>query len=327
VRRWCLALGLGAFAVAAAAVVGGSEIAAAADSCASINYVATLGRAGAALSATPPNGAAARALLTGVISADPGLHAVLDPVVADLDGGAAGVETARRRLDALSSTLALPPGSTCRVDSAPARGLLHDVYASPVFANLDQNTQPSFLERIGQGAMWAITHLRDALAWLFSHMAGALGVVGTIALAAVVLLALAAFAAWRLARVLGVAPARLRDEPAAEGTDPDTEWALALRAASRGDYREAIRRAFRSALLDAADRGRLRLDAAWTTRELLASISADADLLTALAPASAAFDYAWYSGHAVDGDDWERARARCQAVRAMARRRSPAPVP
>ena len=116
------------------------------------------------------------------------------------------------------------------------------------------------------------------------------------------------------------APARLAEERAERGTDPDAEWRLALAAAQRGEYREAIRRAFRSALLDAAGRGRLNADTSWTTRELLASIQADPALRAAVLGAAAEFDYAWYSGRPSDAASWEQARVRCDAVRTLARR-------
>jgi Domain of unknown function (DUF4129) len=72
-------------------------------------------------------------------------------------------------------------------------------------------------------------------------------------------------------------------------------------------------------LLDVADR-RAHLDRAWTTRELLATLSTDADLLAAVAPAAASFDTAWYGGGSVGAADWDLARARCEAVRRVARR-------
>jgi hypothetical protein len=74
-------------------------------------------------------------------------------------------------------------------------------------------------------------------------------------------------------------------------------------------------------LLDISGR-RTRIGRAWTTREMLATLSADADLLAVLAPAAAAFDSAWYGGEPVGAAQWEIARARCEAVRQVARRAS-----
>ena len=53
---------------------------------------------------------------------------------------------------------------------------------------------------------------------------------------------------------------------------------------------------------------------------MLATLSGDADLLAAVAPAAAAFDKAWYGDGPVGAADWEVARARCEAVRRVARR-------
>ena len=68
------------------------------------------------------------------------------------------------------------------------------------------------------------------------------------------------------------------------------------------------------------------MNASQTTRELLAGVRGDADLLAALAPAAAAFDFAWYSGRPSSRTDWDRARALDDAVRSLARRavRTPA---
>ncbi len=68
----------------------------------------------------------------------------------------------------------------------------------------------------------------------------------------------------------------------------------------------------------------MRIDAAWTTRELLARIDASGDVLVALAAAAAVFERAWYSGVAVTRDDWLSGRGRCAAVRRLARQAGPA---
>jgi hypothetical protein len=181
------------------------------------------------------------------------------------------------------------------------------VYASSVFADLDQNQPPSIFSRIGAVINWILTHLFDLL-----------GSGGSIALGVIVLGGLLAFVIYRFRGVAGGRRAVGSEEPATAGNDPDREWQLALAAAQRGDNREAIRRAFRSALLEVADR-RTYIDRAWTTRELLATLSTDADLLAVVAPASASFDKAWYGGGTVDAADWDVARTRCEAVRSVAR--------
>ena len=80
-----------------------------------------------------------------------------------------------------------------------------------------------------------------------------------------------------------------------------------------------MRRAFRSALLEVAVRGRLHIDSAWTTRELLQRCHADGDVLVALAAAGALFERCWYGELAVTQDDWVRAEERCATVRRLAR--------
>jgi hypothetical protein len=320
VAGWAAAL------VATSIALAARDVAASPD-CAAVAYSAGLSQADRLLHVVPPQPGQAWMLVSSLAAGNPPAHAVLDPVVADLDAADPDINDARQRLDTLSATLALPAGSTCHIDSGAARTALHDVYASNVFANLDQNSQPSVLGRIGQGVLWVLSHIGDAFRWLVSHASGALGVPGTIALGLVILLTAVALAWWRLRAARSAPPARQGAEPATSGTDPDVEWRIAERAAGHGDYREAIRRAFRSALLQAAGRGRLHVDVAWTTRELLASISADGDLLAVLAPAAALFDHAWYSGDAIGADEWERARVRCAAVRDVARgRRAAVPV-
>ncbi len=72
-------------------------------------------------------------------------------------------------------------------------------------------------------------------------------------------------------------------------------------------------------------RGRVHIDAAWTTRELLQRIDAGGDVLMALAAAGALFERAWYSDAAVTREDWERAEERCSSVRRLARSRGAVP--
>jgi hypothetical protein len=205
--------------------------------------------------------------------------------------------------------LALPAESGA-AQTADARRRLEDVYRLPAFSDLEAPSEQSGL------AYWA----GRFLGWLISNTVGRLGripsaILGAVAVALVVLLALRALRAASAGREL-----RAVHEIPTAGDDPNAEWAEAEAAAARGDHREAVRRAFRSALLSVAVRGRLNLNAAWTTRELLNMARGDADLVAALAPAAAAFDWAWYSAGPVTVADWERARARCSAVRHLAER-------
>jgi hypothetical protein len=238
----------------------------------------------------------------------PSSSADLAPILSSLSAAPPDIGGSKQRLDLIVQTLALPPGSVCQVDSQVAENDLHQVYASSVFADLDQNPPPSLFSRIGAVINWILTHLFSLL-----------GSGGSIALGVVVLGGLLAFVIYRLRGVAAGRRATGSVEPATAGSDPDDEWQLALTAAQQGDHREAIRRAFRSALLEVADR-RAYLDRAWTTREMLATLSTDADLLAVVAPAAASFDKAWYGGGSVNAGDWELARTRCEAVRRVARR-------
>ena len=288
--------------------------ASAAPACVTTTYIGLLDSAEAALTAVPAQPAAALTALLRAETLVPSAGAVLEPIIAGLTSTPSDGATSRHRLDPITKALALPAGSACSVDSQDARTLLHSVYASPVFADLDQNQTPSLFAQIGA-----------AINWVLSHLFGLLGGGGSLALGLLVLAVIAAFVIYRLRGVLGGRRAVSDMEPATAGDDPDDEWRLALAAAERGEHREAIRRAFRSALLDVTDR-RARIDRAWTTREMLATVSSDAELLAVLAPAAAAFDSAWYGGAAVGVVQWEAARARCEAVRQVARHASGAPA-
>ena len=289
--------------------------AAAQTSCPALQYLAGLRQADADLSPASPDAAAAAAVLHKLLAAYPAATRTLTPAIDDLGASPADVADARVTIADAVNVLALPAGATCAVDREPARASLDQVYASPVFAKLDQKTGPSLL---GQIFAW--------ISSLFRHVGDFLGTAGSILAGSVALLLALAFAWWRLRGVFGSRSASIGVEPAGDTDDPAREWTMAARAAALGDHREAIRRAFRSVLLDVAARGRLRVDPTWTTRELLAATRGDASLLAALAPAAAGFDRAWYSGRAVTPADWEQARARCEAVRAAARsRREAAP--
>lgn len=240
----------------------------------------------------------------------------LAPITADLQRDPVDLTDVRLRLRTLLDTLRLPPGSVAE-DPHAAQGALHDVYGQDTFRNLDGGgSSSSLLSRIGQG-------LVDAIRWLAGHTVGAIGLVPALILGGLVLAAILAWVLLRLrASAIGVPRGSVREEPLPRGIDADGEWRSAEEAAARGEHREAVRHAFRSALLSAARRGRLQVDAAWTTSELLARARGDADLVAALAPAAASFDHAWYSGRAVTTEDWEVARERCGAVRRLASRRA-----
>ena len=319
-RRACAAVAIALAIAAESCVIAGA--AGTAATCPAQRYLASLAAVETALAHTPADAAGARSQLEAALQADSRLVQVLVPIIGDLSVSPPDLGDARTRLSTLTGTLALPPGATCHVDDS-ALGTLHDVYRSPVFANIDQNQQSGFFQQVGQ----FLLNLLQKIGSLFGHAAGALGnalgLGGSLALTSALLVLVLAAAWWRLRGNLAGRAAVAAAEPGDVARDPDAEWSLALAAAARQDYREAIRRAFRSALLDVAWRGRLRIDATWTTRELLQSAAGDADLVTLLAPAAAVFDRAWYSGRAVSGADWEVLRARCEAIRDLARRAQP----
>lgn len=304
-RRLLVAVVLGA-ALATAAMAGAAPGQAA--SCVTLEYIALLGTADNALSATPAQPAAALAALTQAEVLAPSSASDLAPIISGLGASPPDIVGSRQRVDLIATTLALPAGSACVVDSHVAENLLHQVYASSVFADLDQNQPPSIFERIGA-----------VINWILSHLFSLLGSGGSIALGLVVLGLIVAFVVYRLRGVVGGRRALGAEEPATAGNDPEREWQLGLAAAERGDYREAIRRAFRAALLDVGDR-RAYLDRSWTTKDMLATLAADADLLAVVAPAAASFDRAWYGVEPVGAAEWEAARGRCEAVRRVARR-------
>jgi hypothetical protein len=293
-------------------VASGSVHVTAATTCLTTTYIGLLDRADASLASVPPQPVAALTTLTEAEDLVPSTSAVLGPIISGLTSTPPDVSESRQGLDLLTRTLALPTGSACDVDSQAAQNVLHNVYASSVFADLDQKPTPSLFSQIGA-----------AINWVLSHLYGLLGNGGSLLLGLLVAAAIVAFVLYRVRGVAGGRRAAAGAEPATAGDDPEQEWRQALAAAQQGNYREAIRRAFRSALLDVAGR-RARIDRAWTTREMLATLSGDADLLAAIAPAAAAFDRAWYGAEPVVAADWEIARARCEAVRQVARAASKA---
>jgi hypothetical protein len=313
VRRLLVAAVTGAALITGAVAV--AAPARAAGPCVTLEYLTLLGRADSALTAAPPQPQAALTAVTQAQALAPSAGSELAPVIAGLTASPPDVSGSKQRIDLIVTTLALPAGSACDINSQVAENLLHQVYASSVFANLDQKPPASIFERIGA-----------AINWILSHLFGLLGQRGSILLGLLVLAAIAAFVIYRLRGVAGGRRALGTDEPATAGDDPEREWQLALAAAQRGDHREAIRRAFRSALLDVADR-RAHLDRAWTTREMLATLSVDAELLAVVAPAAGSFDKAWYGGEQVVAADWDVARARCEAMRRVARRTAGAQTP
>jgi Domain of unknown function (DUF4129) len=304
--RRALAWAMALLAGTAVAVLTSSASASAAG-CPALDYQAGLGTAAAALQQSPPDVTAAQQEVGALVAADGSSVVALQPVLGDLSTTPPDVDDAVLRLSSMSATLEYPKGSVCNENADAARSALHSVYASPDFRNLDTDTQPGLLQSLVGG-----------IANLLSRGAGALGPLGAVLLASV-LVAACLLLAWRRWHGSAAQRGASFDEPATAGDDPEVEWQAAQAAAAAGDHREAVRRAFRSALLEVAVRGSVHIDAAWTTRELLQRIDAGGDVLVALAGAASLFERAWYSGAVVTRDDWTRAEERCASVRRLAR--------
>jgi hypothetical protein len=182
--------------------------------------------------------------------------------------------------------------------------------------DLDAPARPNWISQVGDAIRRFFERFSPHQSAGQAADAGAGGLNTGIVLVILGLVAIIAGTVWLVLRD------RIREtgmvEPAGTTSDPDVEWDAALDAAGSGDYREAIRRGFRSALLGVARHGRLAIDPSWTTRELLGRASGDAELLASLTPAADGFQIAWYSGVPVREADWEVARERCSTIRALA---------
>lgn len=187
---------------------------------------------------------------------------------------------------------------------------LHSVYSSPALSHLDNTNNNSFFQSVG-----------NAVIGFFNHLLGGAG--SGIALV-VFLIIMAILVGLVVFKVLsGSAPRRSsRQYEPASSANPTVEWDAALAAAQSRDYREAVRRAFRSALLSVALQGRMAVDPAWTNRELLQRANADAALLAALAPAAHIFEISWYSGEPTTEAMWLTQRDRCQSIISLSRERA-----
>ena len=305
-RRFC-ALGA-VIALGATALLGASPARAA---CPADTDLHDLQTASEALSASPPAIDTATTAIDDI--RDSGDGVAVRVILADLQDIPPNVGDAQTRIATLTDYLRTPSGAGCANDAGGGKSALNDVYSSPVFAGLGKPPQENIFTTIGR----AITDF-------FSKIFSALGSKGSAALL-LLILALVLFFTIRKFRSSS-AGRRIKvvdAEPEVLGTDPAEEWLAANDAASRGDYREAIRRAFRSALLAVAERGRLFVDPSWTNRELLARAHADGDLVVLLAPAATMFERAWYSGETTTLADWETARARCSAIRDLAQQQVP----
>jgi hypothetical protein len=190
----------------------------------------------------------------------------------------------------------------CLPSHGHALAQLHSVYSSPALSHLDDTNNNGFFQSVG-----------NAVIDFFNHLLGGAG--SGVALI-VFLVIVAILVGFVVLKVLSGSASRSgfgQYEPASSA-DPTVEWKAALAAAEGGDYREAVRRAFRSALLSVALQGRMAVDPAWTNRELLQRANADGVLLAALAPAAHIFEISWYSGEPTTEAMWLTQRERCQSI-------------
>jgi hypothetical protein len=284
-------------------------------------YVALLQDALDALDVQPADTVRARAPIAALLSgpltaAGYAPRIALQPILDDLDATPPDLADAAGRIHTVITALRATTTPAVAVDHQVARDTLKKVYASSAFADLDTPPQPSWIAQVGDAIRRFFDRFQSNPATPTDTTGGAAGLgIGTITVVLALVVLIAGVVAWLLRdriRQTGMV------EPAGTTGDPDTEWDAALEAARLGDHRAAIRRAFRSSLLSVARHGRLPVDPAWTTRELLARAEGDADLLASLVPAADAFQIAWYSGRPVSEADWIVARARCETVRALA---------
>jgi len=193
-----------------------------------LEYLALLGRAESALTAVPPAAAGCtHRRHRGPESRTPRRQRISPPSSRTSRLRRPAFAGARQRARSHRDHPRVALGFGCHVDSQAAENLLHEVYASSVFADLDQNQPASIFEHIGA-----------AIQWILSHLFGLLGQGGSILLGLLVLAAIAALVIYRLRGVAGSRRARVADEPATAGDDPEREWTLGAR---RGTARRLSR--------------------------------------------------------------------------------------
>jgi hypothetical protein len=196
----------------------------------------------------------------------------------------------------------------CLPNHDQAISQLQHVYSSPALSHLDDSNNNDFFQSVG-----------NAVINFFNHVFGGAGSGVALVVFLVVVAILVALVAFKILSGSASRSGFVQYEPPSSA-DPHVEWDAALAAAQGGDYRQAVRLAFRGALLSVALQGRMAVDPAWTNRELLQRANADAALLAALAPAAHIFEISWYSGQPTTEAMWLTERERCEAIAALSRR-------
>jgi hypothetical protein len=184
------------------------------------------------------------------------------------------------------------------VEPEDARRAAEEILARPEY----QEPEPSLLDRILDAAGDLLGRTFDALG------PGAGGVVGTV----VVLLVLV-LAGWLLRRALrvgGRGPSPAVEVGAAHGTeapeDPEVWAAEAVRLASAGDHRGALRCRYQELAARLVHDRSVPPDPSRTPAELRAELSARRpDLGPGLAEVTERFEVTWYGGAPVGPDAYE----------------------
>ncbi len=105
-------------------------------------------------------------------------------------------------------------------------------------------------------------------------------------------------------------------EAVALDLDADDLLAQAQAAAEAGDWRQAVRKVYIALLHELDRREVLALNPAWTNREYLSAVRAQARLYPAMHELTDRFDRLWYGQHQGSREDYERCLSRYQEVRA-----------
>lgn len=278
-------------------------------------YRAALQMARTALTADPPDMAAARQALAAAesIVLRSGAAADVSPLLGDADASLtpaealARVETALQQLDASAGDR-----------TAERLRVLDEVLAGPAFQQSE-----SLLDRLRR---W----LAELLARFFpdSDMPGtinpaastAVEVVGWAVVAGAAIVLLLLLSRW-LRTLLQAFVGDATLAAAGEAGDPATAAearAAAGRSAQDGDYRAAVRQLYLAALLTLQEQRIASRDRSLTNREVLARVPAEHPTHAHLEPIVEVFDDVWYGVHEPDDATFTRYQAEVDALQRSA---------
>lgn len=223
---------------------------------------------------------------------------------------------ARARVTTLLTQLAAAEGD----DTAARLAVLEAVLAGPAFQQSEswwdilRRWLAQWLDRLLPDTTPAspnsqvVSRTGDLVAW-------GLGILGTVAI--VLLLAY-----WLRGLIGGfVANAEGEDERVIEDDFPQTPAEARQRAAgsaSAGDYRNAVRNLYLSALLTLEQHGLVPADRSLTNREVLARVGSTHPLRSHLQPVVETFDDVWYGEHEPDAGTYDAYTHSIDEVEALA---------